>query len=111
MPSKWYTVNASCKIITANTLVNPGPIIATMPVRPAPMRSTAAVVKNVGMTVQKIAIIKIITNAVLFTASAISIAGLVMAQYAKMPKLADMRAIQVNTWLPTLVINDLLIIK
>ena len=38
---------------------NAGPMVATMPVLSAPMRATAAVVKKVGTTVQKIAMNKI----------------------------------------------------
>ena len=51
-------------MLTAKRLVNAGPIMATIPVRSGPIRETAAVVKNVGITVQKIAIIKINLKAV-----------------------------------------------
>ena len=59
IPSAWYTVNASLRIMIAKQLVNAGPTMATIPVLFAPMRATAAVVKNVGITVQKIAITSI----------------------------------------------------
>lgn len=53
----------SAKISTAKVLVNAGPTIATMPVLSAPMRATADVVKKLGITVQKIAMIKIYMSA------------------------------------------------
>ena len=67
IPIKWYRVNCSFKIQTANMLVKPGPIIAAIPVLSAPILVTAAAVKKVGITVQKIAIIKINNIAVLLT--------------------------------------------
>ena len=93
-------------MITAKILVKPGPIIATIPVRSAPILLIAAVVKNVGITVQNIAINRMSSYAWLFIC--VLVIEWVRKKWIKIPMLAAIKAKHVNRRLPTSSINGLL---